>query len=387
MTFSDGVVVLFTAMTTETVDTLSIPPTPDAISPNWLTRVFRQAGMLDRATVVGIDVTPVATGSGFVGQAARLQITYSEQKTGAPATIFAKLSSADLAVRQQLRRVGIYETEAGFYRDVALQPTFPIRVPRPYLSQYDEGSSASILLLEDLRTAEFGDNLVGCSVTDAQIAIRQLGRLHAHFWGAGSLAGLSWLRSLTDEGAAKAELYRVMLQRFEQRWAQSLTPSLRQSARKFAEVLPEYFERNSRRPQTLTHGDFRADNLAFTTTSEGRGVTVFDWQVVRRAPGPRDLAYFLSGSLTVEQRRATEEPLLRLYHETLLSQGVGGYSSEDLRRDFQAGLGAPLITLIIAGGMLDFSNERGADLFGRLYERLGAALDDHQFMSYLDELA
>ena len=363
-----------------------IPPTPDSIEPAWLTRMLRQAGVLDRAAVVSIDVTPVAAGSGFVGQAARLQIAYSEQETNAPATVFAKLSTANLAVRLQLRRVGIYETEVGFYRDMALQPTFPIRVPRPYLSLYDEGSSASILLLEDLSAAKFGDNLAGCSVTDAQIAIRQLGRLHAHFWDAGSLEGLPWLRSLTDEGVAKAELYRAMLPRFEQHWAQSLTPSLSQSARKFAEVLPEYFEQNARRPQTLTHGDFRADNLAFTATTDGRGVTLFDWQVARRASGPRDLAYFLSSSLTVEQRRAMEEPLLRLYRDTLLAQGLGGYSPEDLRRDFQAGLGAPLMTLIIAGGMLDFSNERGADLFGRLYERLGAALDDHQFIRYLDEL-
>ena len=65
-----------------------------------------------------------------------------------------------------------------------------------------------------------------------------------------------------------------------------------QSARKLAEVLPEYCEKNSHRPQTLTHGDIRADNLAFTATSKGGGVTVFDWQVARRASGPRDLAYF-----------------------------------------------------------------------------------------------
>ncbi|MGE3977868.1 MAG: phosphotransferase [Nitrospira sp.] len=374
-------------MTTETDDTLSIPPTPDAISPDWLTRALRHAGVLNRAEVVAVDVTPIAAGSGFVGQAARLQVSYNEWESHAPSAVFAKLFSANPAVRQQLRRVGIYETEVGFYRDMALRPAFPVRVPRPYLSQYDESASASILLMEDLSTAEFGDNLTGCSVTDAQIVIRQLGRLHAHFWNDGLLAKLSWLRSLTDEGTVKVELYRAMLPKFEQRWAHSLTPSLSQSARKFAEVLPEYFERNSRRPQTLTHGDFRADNLAFTATSEGRDVVVFDWQVARRASGPRDLAYFLSGSLTVEQRRATEESLLKLYRETLVAYGIDGYSSEELRRDFQAGLGAPLMTLLIAGGMLDFSSERAANLFGQLYERLGATLDDHQFMSYLDELA
>jgi len=113
---------------------------------------------------------------------------------------------------------------------------------------------------------------------------------------------------------------------------------------------------------------------------------LFDWQVAKRSPGPRDMAYFLSGLVLVEQRRAMEESMLRLYYETLKVNGVSEYSTGDLRRDFQAGLGAPLITLVMAGGMLDFSSERGADLFKRLCERLGAALEDHQFVTYLDGL-
>jgi ubiquinone/menaquinone biosynthesis C-methylase UbiE len=373
-------------VTTEIDGLLSIPQTPDAISSVWLTRALRQAGVLDRATVVGIDVTPIATGSGFVGQTACLHVAYDAPETGAPATIFAKLSSADPAVRQQLRKVGLYETEAGFYRDVALQPAFPLRVPRPYLSQYDEGTSASILLLEDLSAVEFGDNLAGCSATDARIAVRQLGLLHAHFWESASLKELSWLRTLTDETQARAGVYQAMLPRFEQRCAEFLTPSLREIARRFASVIPEYSQQCSHGPQTLTHGDFRADNLAFAGTSDGRGVTIFDWQVARRSRGPRDLAYFLSGSMSVEQRRAMEESLLSLYYETLKTGGVEGYSPGDLRRDFQAGLGAPLTTWVIAGGMLDFSSERGTHLLKRLCERLGAALEDHQFASYLDML-
>jgi len=372
---------------TETEGPLSIPSTPESISPIWLTTTLRRAGVLDRAAVVGITVTPVAGGSGFVGQTARLRVAYDAREAGAPATVFAKLSSADPAVRQQLRRVGIYETEAGFYRDMALQPTFPIRVPRPYLSQYDEDTSASILLLEDLSAVEFGDNLTGCSATDARIAVRQLGLLHAHCWNAPLLKSLSWLRALTDEVQARAGIYQAMLPRFEQRCAEFLTPALREAARRFALVFPEYSQQCSNGPQTLTHGDFRADNLAFVQTSEGRGVTVFDWQVVRRSRGPRDLAYFLSSSLSVEQRRTLEESLLDLYDETLKANGVEGYSTGDLRRDIQAGLGAPLTTWVIAGGMLDFSSERGTDLLKQVCERLSAALDDHRFMSYLDELA
>ncbi|MBH0201332.1 MAG: methyltransferase domain-containing protein [Nitrospira sp.] len=366
-------------------ENLAIPVTPDAIDPSWLTLALRQVGVLDRAEVVAVDVTPIAAGSGFVGQAARLQITYSEQEASAPASVFAKLSSADPAVRQQLRRVGLYETEAKFYRDLAPLPTFPVPVPCPYLSLYDEATSACVLLIEDLGQAEFGDNLAGCSSTDAQLVVQQLGHLHAHFWNDPFLKELPWLRTLTDDAEARIALYRMMLPRFEQRCADFLTPSLVQSARKFAVALPNYLDWASQRPQTLTHGDFRADNFAFTTTHKGRGVTVFDWQVARRAPGPRDLAYFLSGSLPVELRRATEKSLLNLYCETLVFNGVEGYTAADLQEDVQAGLSAPLTTWVIAAAMLDFSNERGVDLIKRVCARLGAVLEDHHFVEYLDE--
>ena len=373
--------------TQEPDDSDFIPATPNAITTDWLTLALRRAGILKRAKVVAIDVQPVAAGSGFVGQTARLIVDYDEREASAPASIFAKLSSANPAVRQQLRKVGLYETEAGFYHDAAPLPAFPMSVPRPYLSLYHEQTGECLLLLEDLGQAEFGDNLTGCASTDALVVVRQLGRLHAHFWGAPILTQWPWLRSLTDEAEVRIALYRAMLPKFEQRVGTFLSPSLLEIARRFARLLPIYIERMGDRPQTLTHGDFRADNFAFTTTRGERGVTVFDWQVARRAPGPRDVAYFLALSLAVEQRRAMEASLLKLYHETLVAHGVGGYSAEDLRSDVAVGLGSPLTMWVIASAMLDFSSERGADLVKQACERLSAALDDYCFTAYLDALS
>jgi hypothetical protein len=160
-----------------------IPLTPDSISPEWLTTVLRHSRAITHARVASIAITPIGTGRGFVGQTARLQIEYDANETGAPARLFVKLSSADLGIRQKLRTLGLFETEAGFYRDLAAAETFPIHVPRCYLSVHDDTSGASIVLLEDLGDARFGDNLVGCSLTEARSAVRQIALLHAHFLG------------------------------------------------------------------------------------------------------------------------------------------------------------------------------------------------------------
>jgi Ecdysteroid kinase-like family len=151
--------------------------------------------------------------------------------------------------------------------------------------------------------------------------------------------------------------------------------------------LPEYLVHCSGGPHTLAHGDFRPDNFAFSDAGGKGAFIVFDWQVSRRSHGARDLAYILAGSMETEQRRGNEKSLLDLYHETLLANGIEGYSSGDLKRDYVMGLGAPLNTAIVAGGMLDFSSERGTELFRQASQRLGAALEDHHFVELLRDLA
>ncbi len=365
---------------------LSIPSTPDSISPEWLTSVLRSSGAIENSEVKSISVIPVAAGSGFVGQAARLHLEYDRKESGAPSTVFAKLSSADPAVREKLRTVGLYATEAGFYRDVAVSKALPMRVPRPYLSLYDDASAASILLIEDLGDARFGDNATGLSPADARIAIRQLARVHAHFWEAPQLREFDWLRSLADDTAARSALYRAMLPQFEKRLAEFVTPSLLEAAKTLADVFTGYTHQYSLGPHTLIHGDYRADNFAFRAISENEGFVVFDWQTSRRSCGARDVAYFLAGSMPTGQRRDTGKSLVKLYYETLLAEGVKDYSAEDCARDIRSGLGAPLTTMVIAGGMLDFSSERGTDLIRQSLERLGAALDDYDFAEHLEEL-
>jgi hypothetical protein len=364
-----------------------IPSTPDSISPEWLTAALRGAGAVEYAKVVSIRVWSVATGREFAAESARLQIGYDRKESGAPSTVFVKLSAADRSLREKLRAMGIYETEVGFYRDVAVREALPMRVPRPYLSLYNATTGASILVIEDLSNARFGDNSAGCSPADARSAVRQLALVHAHFWESPELGEFKWLRSLVDDVESWSAVYRAVLPQFEKRWAEFLTPSLLKTARVFGDVLTGYFRQYSLAPHTLIHGDFRAHNLAFRSTSEGGGLVVFDWHTARRSPGALDLAYFLAGSMHAKQRRDTERSLVGMYYETLLACGVNDYSPDDLERDFRRGLGTLLATAVIAGAMLDFSNERGNLLIRPLLERLGAALEDHQFAGHLNDLA
>lgn len=112
-------------------------------------------------------------------------------------------------------------------------------------------------------------------------------------------------------------------------------------------------------------------------------MVLFDWQTARRSANTRDLAYFIAYALSVEMRRAYEKDLLELYHQTLLAHGIVDYSMEQLRCGYRRSLGNALITLVIAAAMLDFSGERGILLQKAICDRVGSAVDDHDFAVWL----
>jgi hypothetical protein len=47
-----------------------------------------------------------------------------------------------------------------------------------------------------------------------------------------------------------------------------------------------------------------------------------DWQLVRKGQPWRDVTYFMLGSLTIDERRASERDLIRHYREALVANGA-----------------------------------------------------------------
>jgi len=176
---------------------IQIPCGPDEITPDCLTAILRQSRVLRESAVERVDVTAVPAGSGFVGQAAHLRLTYDRPEALAPAEMFAKLSSADGTVRAKLKSLGLYETEAGFYSDLGGE--FLVRVPRAYASHYDAETGECLLLLEHIGHLRFGDNLVGSTLAEARLVITSLARMQAHFWNSDRLKRCGWLRDSASD--------------------------------------------------------------------------------------------------------------------------------------------------------------------------------------------
>jgi len=161
------------------------------IEPAWLTSLLREAGSLRAGAVTAIGIEPIGVGVGFLGQVARLRLTYDRPDEAAPATLVGKLPTLDPGGREICRLFRFYEREIHFYRE--LTPRIPVRVPRCYASVMDLAADDYLLLMEDLASLPMGDDAKGCTLAEAERAIRNVAGLHAAWWSHSDLDRLDWM--------------------------------------------------------------------------------------------------------------------------------------------------------------------------------------------------
>jgi hypothetical protein len=336
----------------------------DGITPGWLTAVL--GAHTGGASVV--SATTERVGTGQVADTVRLGLEWDPPGAG-PETLVAKVTAADETSRATAAMTRTYEIEAAFYNELA--PTLPVRAPRCYHAAHDPEAGTYAVVLEDLAPARQGDQIAGCSLDEAGAAVLELVQLHAPRWADPRLADLPWLDRHDDDGVAgSTALLHTLADGFLARYEATLDPEV-------AELVPRLMERveghllDRPRPWTVTHGDYRLDNLLFG----GERVAVVDWQTVGHGPGLADLSYFVGASLHVEDRRAHERDLVQAYSEAMRSAGVDGLDPDTCWAGYRRHTFSGLI-MAVAASMLVGQTDRGDEMFMAMANRHGRhALD------------
>ena len=91
-------------------------------------------------------------------------------------------------------------------------------------------------------------------------------------------------------------------------------------------------------------------------------------------------------SISIEDRRETEQELLTLYHERLVEYGVKGYSYKKFINAYRTNLVVVQLMFSMSMDSVDQSSERAKDLFHQFYARLDAALVDWEIEKTLKAL-
>jgi Ecdysteroid kinase-like family len=340
---------------------MKIPFHPDDITAEWLTDALRTSGTLMHARVMALETQLLEHEKGLTGQLVRLSLGYDADETDAPRALIAKFSAPDPQARAMPHAMGFYEREVRFYQQLADQS--PLRTPRCYFSAIDMEQGLSLLLLEDLMAATNGSWIAGCSLAEAELAIRPIAAFHAAWWMHPQLEEQRWLELCGPVSAHQMQAF------FHQTWQPFLgklgahvTDEIRQLGAWLARHLGHlsaYLYQEA--PCTLIHNDYQADNLFFAQVGSTLSLAVADWQLTTRGRGVLDIAFFLGGNLDSRDRREHELRLLRTYHTLLLDNGVRDYPFEQCWADYGLAM-LPFIARLIAvigAGVVPPKQERG----------------------------
>ena len=355
---------------------LEIPAGIGALTPEWLTQALRRTGAIAKAAVASFDSRRFAEGAGYMGELARIALRYDRPEDGAPRSLIAKLPTTSPVNRQIAGYLRLYEIETRFYQEIAGQ--VELRTPRCYYSALDTASGDFVLLLEDLAPARTGDHLAGCSPAQAELALRELAKFHAAWWDDPRLGGLTWLPSRDDP--ARAQMLEAVYQRawgpFVERYGSQVPPAILKIGERYGQTMRERSARSAERPRTFVHGDYRPENLFFAGPEGGVPFAAIDWQVCAQGQGMQDVAYFLSGGMAPQQRKAHEMELLRTYQRVLAENGVRGYDFDQCLYDYRALTLGCLGYDVAVLGTLDLAGQRGEELFTTVLQRRIAAIID-----------
>jgi hypothetical protein len=285
-----------------------IPVDVADITPDWMSealgREVRGVAVLDQH-------------SGTTGRA-RVGLEYAVEPGAEPATVFVKLAPFDPQQRAFVDRVGLGLSEARFYREVAAE--VPVRVPVAYHSDWDD-DGRYVMVLEDLsasgcRFPRPRDDDIG--VTAGRI-VEELAALHAHFWGDPRLDGeLEWVtEGMRVSFGGPSKFIGLAVERF----GDEMGPAFRGLAELYTARPVEVAAVLGSGTPTLVHGDAHLGNL-FVDEADGGRPGFFDWAMVWRAGGLRDVSYVLGNSIPTEVRREGEREWIQRYVDGLAAHGI-----------------------------------------------------------------
>lgn len=341
---------------------------PTDLSADWLTET------LGSGRVTGFTAERIGTGQ--VSECYRVTLSYDDNddggdddndKSAGPASVVLKVAASDPTSRQSGQALGLYEREVRFYSDVA--PLFADSSQRGggpiahcYHASYAPDTGMFTLLIDDAAPAEAGDEIRGATITDATLALNQLGRLHAPLIGGDAPAG--WL---VRETPVNQGLITALYAGFTDRYGEAISDDQRMVCQRLVDAFDAYLaeEAAAARTQGLVHGDYRLDNMLFGRPGSPRDLTVVDWQTVTWGPAMTDVAYFLGCALTTPERRAHYDDLLAAYRDGL---GASALSLEEIRDGVrrQSFFG---VMMSIVSSMVVVRTDRGDEMFMTMLER------------------
>lgn len=361
---------------------IMIPKRTKRITPEWLNEVLHGTGYLKDINIESISREPCGVGEGFVSDMARITIAYDKEYTDLSNTMIVKMPTTFRATLSVALQYNFYEKEIRFYTEVA--PKSPIRVPGLIYSDYDSETKKYILILEDCSCYKMIDQIEGLNYEQTKQAIINIADFHTRWWDAPDLFSFDWMAKAGGENAM------ALIDTFRNSWDLAI------KSEQFLEILPEggrevgekiykqypWLIGSGRDDNlTITHYDYRADNMFFDAENRENPIITIDWTSPVVTTGILDIAYLLTTSLEIGLRQKVEKEMIRFYLKRLEDNGITSYDFDMAEHDYLRSLifYAYLPPLGVTKG--DLSDPRGFELFKVNTNRIYRAIIDNDATS------
>ena len=359
----------------------SLPLCVDDLTTEWLQGALTQ--QLGGATLTGFNPAVIGVGEGFMGQLARVELIYEGDATGAPTSVITKFAATRQDTRDMARDQNLYVREIGFYRDIGKDVGVPIA--DCYFMEYVEDSNQFALILEDLAPGEVSDQVIGTDKQTSREVIEQFAKLHAKWWNNKQLEQYDWAQWIVK--TMRMEQALVMFEKSYKEMQETGKFDDYPEMKRLMPLLRPIFKFDPAPPYpfSLAHGDLRSDNIIKPSAAGGH-FAIIDWQLAGIGDPVNDITRWLAQSISIEDRKETEQELLKLYHDKLVEYGVKGYSYNKFVNAYKTNLIVVLLMFSMSMDAVDTSSERAQALFHQFYSRLDSALADWEIEKTLRAL-
>ena len=340
----------------------SFPTQPDEMNAKWLSATLGYE-------VSDCTVEAFGEGAGIIGQVTRVHL----QTDSGPSTIIAKFAAPAPENRAVAAAYDMYQREVNFYRTISSQ--IDLRSPTCYFAAIDSDTQDFLILMEDIKDMNIGDQVAGCTEAEASLVVESLARFAASTWQT-TLPLVSHNNDAQRDGMMGG--FQVGWPVVVEQFPEFLPSNHEALGSAIPNTVPQLLETMCQAPICISHADVRLDNVFFGDD----GIALVDWQSVCTSAPEQDLAYFVTQSLSTEVR--TSRDWVALFHETLCAQGITDYSLEQCRERFRISALYLACYATIIAGTLDLGNERGALLGRTLFGNAMRSLDELNAFDLLD---
>ena len=127
------------------------------------------------------SISPIGTGQ----MAESYRVKFSQESGEKIESVVVKVPSQNENSRSASRTTRCYELETSFYS--SLRKSLKVDTPKCFHVWYDAPSDDFVLVLEDIKDANQGDQITGATVEQAAPAINQPVNPHDPMWGSEKL--------------------------------------------------------------------------------------------------------------------------------------------------------------------------------------------------------